>query len=123
MMQESEAKPVILIIDAVAQDAENCREFLASAGYESLIALTGNSARELLELHSGETAAVILDWNLSESVVVNLLKGIKRSPNLADTEVILESTDFVPEDIDQGLLWAPTSILRSRMNRPNWLQS
>ena len=52
---------------------------------------------------NGDIAVILLDWLFSDSDGVELLKWIRSRPELENVEVIVQSTEFISENIRNAL--------------------
>ncbi len=93
----------ILIIDDEPQELALLRDMLAADGYRFEMATGQHDARRLVETHGKTIRAILLDWILEGLDPVELMHWIKNHPQLTDVEVVVQSTEFVPEDIRAGL--------------------
>lgn len=92
----------ILIIDGEPLSLSQLRGMLEDR-YRFEIASSGAEARRIVEDRGCEIMAILLDWVLPDVDGVELLRWLKSHPSLTDVEVVVESTEFVPEAIRAGI--------------------
>ena len=107
-------------------------KFLNKDGYNFITACDGIKAQGLLERTGNETKAIILDWMMPKLCGIELLKWIKKRPELKEIPVIMltgkTKTKHIKEGIDAGAFYYLTkpikelvlqSIVRSAINDYN----
>lgn len=93
----------VFIIDDEPAQASELQEELGGDQYEFEVASSGEEARAWLRTRGEDADAVLLDWVLSDTDGVELLRWIKAQPGLVDTEVVIQSTELVPGRIRAGI--------------------
>lgn len=93
----------VLIVDDDPGILLLIKSILAGEDYELVTASDGEAARSLLEHSTGDTLAVVLDWQMPKMTGIELLRWIKAQPELETTPVIMQTAMDSPEQIRQGI--------------------
>lgn len=99
----------VVVIEDEPDAAELFAEMMQNIGYEVVISLSSTSALALVS--SYKPAAVILDIMMPEITGLELLKSIRKLPDLAQTPVVLVSALSLPSDIKNGLAAGASAYL------------
>jgi CheY-like chemotaxis protein len=95
-------KKKILTVDDDALNRDILSEFLTDAGYEVLEADDGDTALEMLSRNAG-ISAILLDRMMPRLNGMEVLKVVKKDPQLRDIPVIMQSAATAREQILQGI--------------------
>ncbi len=79
------------------------QSILAAGGYSVVTAEDGASARALIDGNPARFSAILLDWEMPGMTGIELLRWVKRQPNLSDVPVILETAKDSVERIREGI--------------------
>ncbi len=93
----------ILIIDDEPAELSNLLEMLAAGYFRLETATSGHEARRLIDEKGDSFHAILLDWSLRDDEGLALLQWTKEQADLADVEVVVQSADFVPENVQAGI--------------------
>jgi CheY-like chemotaxis protein len=96
-------KKTILIVDDEPGELSTLLEMLEAGQFRLETATSGREARRLIDRKGDRFHAVLLDWNLKDDDGLDLLRWIKGRPDLGDVEVVVESSAFVPENVQTGI--------------------
>jgi len=69
------------------------RRILIELGYEVCEAANGIEALKLLETEKGTIRLVLADWNMPEMNGLELLKQLRKNPELASLKVLMVTTE------------------------------
>jgi len=67
------------------------------------VATSVDEARTLFRSRADEVDAVVLDCVLGDADGIDLLRWIRRQPDLDGTEVVIQSAELEPDKIDAGI--------------------
>jgi two-component system chemotaxis response regulator CheY len=81
----------------VVDDSRAVRMILARTlrelGYDVCEAGNGREALQLIETHKASMSLVLADWNMPEMNGLELLKSVRRDPDLAALAVVMVTTE------------------------------
>lgn len=89
-------KKKILVVDDFASIRDFVCETLQRKGYDTLGAINGNQAYELLS-DSQDVSLVLTDYNMPGCTGFELLKKIKSNPDTATVPVVFLTTESNPD--------------------------
>ena len=89
----------ILIVDPEPTEIEQLQAMLDREGHRFISATTPEEAKETVRTQGSEISGVLLDWMISNGEGIELLQWMKSRPELADVEVVVESSEFVKENV------------------------
>ena len=69
------------------------RKVLAEIGYEVCEASNGREALQVMESKKNAVKLVLADWNMPEMNGLDLLKELRRNPELASLKVVMVTTE------------------------------
>jgi two-component system chemotaxis response regulator CheY len=87
-------KKTILVVDDFTSIRKFVCEMLERKGYDTLGAGNGNEAFNLLVQHSGHVNLVLTDYNMPDCTGYELLKRIKKTPDVSKVPVIFLTTEL-----------------------------
>jgi two-component system, chemotaxis family, chemotaxis protein CheY len=87
-------KKTILVVDDFTSIRKFVCEMLEKKGYNTLGAGNANEALKLLVQHAGDINLVLTDYNMPNCSGYDLLKWIKRNPQLSNVPVIFLTTEL-----------------------------
>jgi DNA-binding response OmpR family regulator len=93
----------IVIVDNEPFELATLERMLEDDAYRFETAFSGSEAKELLNRVGPDTTAILLDWVLPDCDGLELLLWIQSQPFAADTEVIVHSEEFVPENVARAI--------------------
>jgi two-component system chemotaxis response regulator CheY len=100
-------KKTILVVDDFTSIRKFVCEMLEKKGYDTLGAGNGNEAFNILVQHAGNVNLVLTDYNMPDCTGYELLKRIKKNPEVANVPVIFLTTELNTEKMknakDAGL--------------------
>jgi len=99
----------VVVIEDEPDAAELFAEMMQNIGFDVVISRSSTSALALVS--SYKPAAVILDIMMPEITGLELLKSIRKLPDLAQTPVVLVSALSLPSDIKNGLAAGASAYL------------
>jgi two-component system, chemotaxis family, chemotaxis protein CheY len=93
----------VIIVDDSLVTRTIIQRSIASMGYETMHAVNGQVALELLEKHSAEVGLILLDWNMPVLDGYETVKCIKRIDRYQHICIVMISTESEDDKIDQAL--------------------
>jgi DNA-binding response OmpR family regulator len=93
----------ILIIDGEPFEVSTLERMLDGESYRFETASGGEEAKKVIRRNGEKITTILLDWVLPDVDGVELLRWIKDQPVMNDVEVIVESSEFVPESVKTGI--------------------
>lgn len=95
------AKKIVIIVEDEPDTAEMFAEMMRLSGYEVLKSYGGSTALAMIIEH--RPAAVVLDLMMPDVSGIEVLRYMRRDPNLANIPVIVVSAKSMPSDVRTGL--------------------
>jgi two-component system chemotaxis response regulator CheY len=87
-------KKTILVVDDFTSIRKFVCEMLERKGYDTLGAGNGNEAFNMLVEHAGQINLVLTDYNMPDCTGYELLKRIKKTPDVSAVPVIFLTTEL-----------------------------
>jgi DNA-binding response OmpR family regulator len=94
---------LVLIIDDDPAQLSSLQGALGDTQYDFGTASSGREARAFLQSNGSDVDAILLDWRLPDCDGLELLDWVKEQPEIVDLEVVIQSTEFVPERVRAGI--------------------
>lgn len=98
----TQTRPCALIVDDATTVRKYFREILEEAGFAVDEALNGIAALEMALMASRPYALMLVDVNMPQMDGYSLVRRLRAEPGLAETPVIMISTEREAEDADRG---------------------
>ena len=95
-------KNTILVVDDEELERSAIQEALLDDGHKVITSGSGSHARELLASPEESIKLVLLDWIMPDVDGIEILKWIRREPDLESVEVIMLSARVEPEGCQEG---------------------
>lgn len=92
-----------LVVDDSRTIRAILRKILVELGYEVREAANGKEALEVMEVERTAVQLVLADWNMPEMNGLDLLKELRRNPELASVVVIMVTTETEVEHMVSAL--------------------
>ncbi len=96
-------KNTILVVDDEELERSAIQEALLDDGHKVITSGSGSHARELLASPEESIKLVLLDWIMPDVDGIEILKWIRREPDLESVEVIMLSARVDPKDVKKGV--------------------
>ncbi len=93
----------ILIVDSDPTEISLLEQMLEDEDFRFLTAARAAEAQEVVRAEGTEINAVLMDWQLADGRGLELLGWMQEQPELGDIEIVVESTEFVPENVKQAI--------------------
>lgn len=93
----------ILIVDDDQDILRYIQTILSAQGYQCLTATDGLSAQSLLDPMTAPITAILLDWVMAPMSGIDLLRWIKKQPELEHIPVIMQTVMDSPQHIKAGI--------------------
>ncbi len=91
----------VVIVEDEPDTAEMFAEMMRLCGYKVYKSYGGNAAFKLLEEHKPD--AVVLDVMMPDLSGLDVLRQMRKNPEMVDIPVIVASAKSLPSDIQAGL--------------------
>lgn len=95
------SQKVVIIVEDEPDTAEMFAEMMRLSGYEVLKSYGGSAALAMIMEH--HPVAVVLDLMMPDVSGIEVLRYMRRDPNLANIPVIVVSAKSMPSDVRTGL--------------------
>lgn len=112
-------KPSVLLVDDDSQSLMILEEYLGQYGYQLSTATDGYQAWLLLENNPKRYDIVLLDWNMPILNGIEVLKRIKAHSQLQHVFVIMQTTNAMEQQIQQGMNAGADDYITKPYNEQN----